>query len=166
MELEKADNTSSLIKQAQLIAHNKTSQLYTKETCVEFHQILFHLINQFRLSLDALYESWGPSKPLTMASKTFKTKILLSITYGYALQRLAKGAALKMHLKNIAPLLRQNLTLTRMDKSTDEEQEELNKDLKAVQPSITQGGVETPVWMSYLNWLRLMIAVRATESWT
>jgi len=39
-----------------------------------------------------------------------------------------------------------------------EEQEELDEDLKAVQPFVSKEGVEMPLWRSYVDWLRLIIA--------
>ena len=39
-----------------------------------------------------------------------------------------------------------------------EEPEELDEELKAVRPFVEVDGVETPLWQSYLDWLRLMVA--------
>jgi len=58
---------------------------------------------------------------------------------GTRLHKLTKGAALPMHLKSIAPLLRSfNLgdKITMPTPAPDEEQEEPDKELKAVQPFV------------------------------
>jgi hypothetical protein len=80
---------------------------------------------------------------------------------GYGLHKLVKGSVLRMHLQDIAPLLRIWNICTQTETSMpapNEEQEELDEDLKAVQPFVNVGGFQTPPWVSYGDWLRLMIA--------
>ena len=66
-----------------------------------------------------------------------------------------------MHLKNNAPLLRSlNLSnkVTMPMPVPDEEQEEPDKELKAVQPFVQVDGIKTPLWQSYVDWFQLMVA--------
>jgi hypothetical protein len=99
------------------------------------------------------------------SSELFKKAAERVYVYGYALQRLAHGAALRMHLQSIPPnLLQSNFspqtqTDTPMPAPGDaEEREESDVELKAVQPfAHVNGSVETRLWKSYVDWLRLII---------
>ena len=139
-------------------------RLYTQETCLEFHQLLVQLLLRFRSSLAALVTYRKGLEFSTQSPQDTKDEVERAVIYGYALHRLTKGAALPMHLKIIAPLLRSlNLggKITMPTPAPGEEQEEpkeLDEELKAVQPFVEVDGVETPLWQSYLDWLRLMVA--------
>jgi hypothetical protein len=139
-------------------------RLYTQDTCVEFHNLLMELLLCFQSSLGALRESYRKNSTLTVSAPScqdIKDNVECVVIYGYALHRLTKGAALPMHLKNIAHLLRSlNLgrKITMPTPAPGEEQEEPDEELKAVQPFVLVNGIETPVWQSYLDWLRLMVA--------
>lgn len=111
-------------------------------------------------SLEELARSRGKSDVSTKGSEDFKMGVEVVQACGYTLQRLTKGAALKMHLKTIAPLL---VCHHQMSPSrSDEEQENLNEDsdLKAVQPFVAKESTSTTllIWKSYFDWLSLMIA--------
>lgn len=138
---------------------NASILLYTKDTCLEFHKLLVELLERFVSSLERLEKTRGKEEVSTPASDEFKTAVGLAMTSGCALQRLTKGAALKMHLTTIAHLL---VSFIRRKPLSDEEQEEFDEDLKAVQPfiTITIGSTSTPrlLPMSYIDWLRLMLA--------
>ncbi|KAF8953369.1 hypothetical protein BDZ97DRAFT_1929731 [Flammula alnicola] len=88
-----------LMEQAKVAKDNKAFQFYTKDTCTEFHELLVELLLHFQESLDELAKARGNAKSPTKASDEFKQKVELIMLCGYGLQRLAKGAALRMHLK-------------------------------------------------------------------
>jgi len=124
---------------------------------IEFHHLLIELLMRFENSLAELAKARGNAKDPTRGSEEFKPKVELVMLCGYALQRLAEGAALRMHLKTIAPFLKSwNIhTRTSMSKSApDEEQEELDEDLKAIQPFVGKEGSETSLWQSYVDWFQ------------
>src|SRR5271169_2233629 len=146
-----------LTEQAKLAQNRKPVQFYTKDTCAEFHKLLIELLLRFKTSLDELKEARGDAKVPTRGSAVFKQKVALVMLCGYALQRLAKGAALRAHLKTIAPLLRNWKVRVSMP-APGEEPEELDEDLKAVQPFVSIEGVEISLWRSYIDYLRLIVA--------
>lgn len=159
-KLQKTNNYPRLIEQAKS-ASNKNFQLYTEGTCVEFHQLLLDLIDRFRGVLDGLQNNRGTEKASTKGSKEFKMNAQLAMVCAYGLQRLATGAAIRMHLRTIAVFLQRKHSRTSMPISgemQEEADEELDEDLKAVQPSVMKEGVEIPLWRSYVDWLRLMIS--------
>src|SRR6266699_1406515 len=83
-----------LMQQAKLAEDSKPFQLYTKDTCMEFHELLNELLLRFRTSLNEVAETRGDAKVPTQGSEEFKKKVKLVMLCGYALNKLAKGAAL------------------------------------------------------------------------
>ena len=151
----------TLLKQAKMV-RDKDFQLYTEDTCAEFHKLLIFLLVRFEEGLDKLGETRGDQMVPTPCSEEFQKSVEVVFTSGYALQRLAHGAALRMHLKTITPLLmRKFLSQTKMTMPAPgeaKEQEEVDEDLEAVQPFIKVNGViQTHLWKSYIDWLQLII---------
>ena len=150
----------TLLKQGKM-EFNKDYQLYTKDTCAEFHGLLILLLVRFEECLEKLGETRGDKEVSTPCSKEFKKSVELVMTCGYALQRLAHGAALRMHLKTIAPLLMhskfpslQEMTMPAPGETEGQEDE----DLKAVQPFVNVNSiVQTHLWKSYIEWLGLIM---------
>ncbi|KAJ3517712.1 hypothetical protein NLJ89_g341 [Agrocybe chaxingu] len=164
-----------LIKQAQTAQlavdeeeKEKNARLYTEESYMEFHRMLLYLIEAFTASLTALHDIRPPVPPKrrtalpTAATGDFKQQVKKAMLYGYAIQRLAHGAALKMHLKTIESQLRYyNASHPREpqpQKPGKEEEEELDEDVAAVCQSVSDGGVTTSLIDSYINWFRLLVA--------
>ena len=136
-------------------------QLYTKDTSADFHALLIFLLEGFKNTLEKLSKMRAAQKDSTPCSREFDKTVQLITTYGYALLRLSHGAALWMHLKTIAPLLQSNLEKLYFQAKTpapdgEQEHEELDADLKAVQFSVGDA-VENPLWQSYIDWLRLLM---------
>lgn len=140
-------------KKARAGAGSKDFQLYTQDTCEEFHGLLNKLLKLFEDSLTDLKKARGNPKVSTKGSEEFIEKVDLVMLFGNALLRLSKGAALKMHLKTITHLL------SRIHRTPvpGEEQEEPDEDLKAVQPFVSIEGALKPLATSYIDWLRLMV---------
>lgn len=156
--------TPKLLEQAQLACDRKPFQLYTNETCIEFHQLFLEIMKGFETSLDELAKTRGAEEVSTQGSVKFKQNVLLVSVHGYGLQKLAKSAGLKMHLKTITPLLINSPTLrsesemSMLNASAEQQELELDRDLEAIRPFASKEGVETPLWMSYIKWLKLMVA--------
>jgi hypothetical protein len=144
-----------LIALVEVVKVNSSFKFYTKDTCAEFHALLIALLGRFKTSLMKLAKARGNAGVLTKGSDEFKAKIVVVLFYGYALQHLAKGAALRTHLQTIAPLLRSGGM-----PAPDGEGEELDEDLKVVHPCTGVEGKTTPppLWMSYFDWLRLILS--------
>jgi len=143
------------------IEDHSAFQLYTQDTCMEFHKLFMHLLLCFQSSLKGLADCRHRLTALTPGSQVIKDTVECVLVYGHALHRLTRGAALPMHLRSIAPLLRgMNLgsKITMPMPAPDEEQEEPDEELKAVQPFVEVDGIKTPLWLSYLDWLWLMVA--------
>ena len=149
-----------LRRQAQLVKDGKDTRLYTEESYQEFHCMLLELINKFTKSLLELRDPLRTQKssmdhPIP-GDEAFKNKVSKALVYGYALQRLVKGAALKMHLQTIAPSLKMwNLRKSPTPISTEEELRERDEDIQAVHQSVQNGAA---VVTSYLDWFKLLIS--------
>ena len=95
----------NLLKQKDAAKDNTSFLLYTKDTCNEFHLLLVELLGCFNSSLFYLTIAQGTSGNPMPGSTDFKDGVVRVITCGCVLQKLTKGAALKMHLKTISHLL-------------------------------------------------------------
>ena len=148
-----------LLEKAKAAKDSEDIQFYTKDTCEEFHQLLLEVLISFEKSLENLNTARGNPEVPTQGSDDFKKKVDLVILYGYALERLTKGAALKMHLITISHLLNRTHRRSMAMPASGEEQTELDEDLEAVQPSVTVEGTSMPplISTSYIDWMKLMI---------
>jgi len=135
-------------------------ELYTEDTCIEFHHLLILLLERFQRGLERLHKTRGNEKVPTRCSEEFKMAVEDVFICGYALQRLAHGAALRMHMKTIATFLTPPQKETSMPAPNEakEEQEEVDEDLELVQPYVKVNGVtRTDVWQSHIDWLQLIM---------
>src|SRR6266567_1047044 len=148
-----------LTMQANALDEGKPVYLYTEDTCAEFHTLFLELLRNFLTSLDVLEKARGDPEGLTKGSEKFEGAVGNVMFSGYALEKLAKGAALQMHLQTIAHLLRAwNIGAQTPVPAPEEEQEEPDEELKAVQPFVSIEGNQTPLWKSYGDWLGLLVA--------
>lgn len=153
--------TPNLVKTAKLAEANKSFELYTEDTYMEFHNLLNELLRRFRDNLLELAKCRGKSKYSSAALPAFEKQVTLVMGSGYALHKIAKGSALRMHMHAIASQLEQARLQAGISKSMPapgEEDEELDEELVAVQPFVNISGIVTPLWRSYVDWLRLMVA--------
>jgi hypothetical protein len=155
----RTDEYPALMRQAQLVNDAKETKLYTEESHQEFHGMLLVLIADFTESLLVLGKLRNKKKlpdPAIKGDEVFKTAVAAAILYGYALQRLANGATLKMHLQTIAPLLQLwNRAHSPTPILTEEERQERDEDVQALHESVQNGAA---LVTSYLDWFRLLIS--------
>lgn len=155
----RTDQYPALMRQARLVKDAKETKLYTKESHQEFHGMLLVLIADFTESLLALGRLRNKKNLLGPAIKgdgVFKTAVAAAIVHGYALQRLANGATLKMHLQTIAPLLQSwNRDHSPAPFVTEQERQERDEDIQALHESVQN---EAALVKSYLDWFRLLIS--------
>ena len=158
-------------KQAELAEADQEFQLYSENTCQEFHRLFLEILTRFRTSLSDLKKFAGA--PSTPSNEEFKESASNLLAAGYWLLKLSTGAALPMHLKTIEAQLddprRADMSMpmprgnAEMDEEQGEEQDERDEELQAVQPSAIcmkenkPAPVPVPLWKSYRNWLRLMM---------
>ena len=149
-----------IVSQAKLAADRKPFQLYTKSTCQQFHQLLLLLLTGFQKHLQMLSDLSNVDNP-----NEFGKHVAAVLVYRYGLQALANSNALRMHLENIEHLLNDHCRsesnpMPKVKREEDPQEDvELEQDveLKAVHFSTTMNGMRIPLWMSYCDWLRLMV---------
>ena len=87
------------------VADNEGLELYTKDTCKEFHSLLCKLLRKFSEVIEKLAHAQGKPNTQTAASASFKTKLANVLKWGYPLQHLVRGAVIGRHLQTIASAL-------------------------------------------------------------
>lgn len=144
----------------QLPPKGKPFQLYTSETCMEFHNLLLELLDSFQLSLRKLKPFRG--KPVHDPD-LFRKLLRKILVYGFALLSIARGNAIEMHLQSIEGLLadhrRANVKPSPMPEEEDMEKDGTmaEEELEVVQPLLSDTGLPMPLWKTYRDWLRLMV---------
>jgi DNA-binding transcriptional regulator GbsR (MarR family) len=118
-------------------------QLYTSETCTEFHNLVVGLLVKFKKSCFSLAKEKG---------NTFRSEVASMIVCGHTLLRIARGSAFEMHLQNIASLLEDHRTEISMPKD-----DAVSEELLPVLLSITDEGQPIPLWKTYRDWMQLMV---------
>ena len=95
----------NLLKQKDMAKDDTSFLLYTKDTCNKFHLLLVELLGHFNSSLFYLTIAWAHQGIQRWAPQILRMGVVHVVTCGCVLQKLTKGAALKMHLKTISHLL-------------------------------------------------------------
>ena len=155
-------------QQAKLAEANQKFELYNENTCKEFHYLLLELLERFQTSVSALSALQKRRSPANLPSEQFEQTLVKVLLNGFALQRIAKGSALRMHMRTIEAKLadhrRPDMSpgeTAEKDEEWGEEQDERDEELEAVQPytvSVKKNvPVPVPLWKSYRNWLNLML---------
>ena len=135
-------------------------ELYTNETCAEFHLLLLELLDSFKNALDGLAgldfdkADKSHSSDLNVKKKKFNWFVGNVHRNGYALLRLSRGRAFQLYLENIQTLLKDprgssvGASIGEDEEEIDEE--EIDEELEAIQS-------EKALLKSYTAWLRLMV---------
>jgi hypothetical protein len=85
----------------------------------------------------------------------FEAHLSIVALIGNGLRLLSRSAAIESHMRAIEPSLRK--LQAQVVTKRDDEQEEPDTELQSVQPSTHRGDQTLPLWMSYLEWLMLMV---------
>jgi hypothetical protein len=134
-------------------------QLYSAETCEEFHTVLIEVLKHFHLALQHLNTFRHPEGQASLES--IVNDVLF---YGLLLHTIVYGSMIESHLQGIADLLvllyNKHIQAGPNKGSTDggEEAEEEDTELAAVQPRTMQEDGPLTVWQSFRDWLRLMVS--------
>lgn len=137
---------------------HKPILFYTKDTYQEFHALLLELLAIFGESLRNLCDATstsndsGPGSSSSVNIHVSRVKVVAS-----GLQMLTRGAVLETHLETIESSLREHRRVNTVSTSIEEAKEEQDEDLKAVQPRVTLSGTTLPLYMSYKEWLKLIL---------
>jgi len=147
--------------------------IYNNETSREFHLLLLELLESFESAVKDVRDLLGlAQKP---DDYSFKLDEALDDTrvYGYALLKLARGQAFRMHMENIAPLLKKSYFNNRNNLEAQalnaedlvagpKDPEDENEELVALQPVLLpigdNEGSRKTLTKSYVDWLRLTLA--------
>lgn len=143
--------------QALLAQQKQRFQIYTYDTCGEFHAVLVEYLERLHASLKDLQEA--PD------AQEFYRHILAVILSSCALQRMANGSALQRHLKAIAPLINigsyshPEAAAENPEGNADGRQDDVGQhaELDEVQPFVIKDGTQIPLFRAYEEWLRLML---------
>ena len=138
---------------------NHPFQLYTRETCQEYHNVLMEALHQFETYLVKLLAlEKGQSSALQEC-------LYAILTYGNLLMKISLGSAVAQHLKTIEAVLRIHHRAHSEGADDDSEHdgdqlEEPDDDLIAVQTYVVdENGVPRPLWKSYMDWFRLILSL-------
>jgi hypothetical protein len=157
--------------------------LYSRDTCMEFHELLVELLVAFKpllVMLTELDKLLLSDEANEANGKKFRGCLATIVLIGYGLHLLSKSAALDMHLQIIELHLRDKLKSddapTTMDTLgsgndlgnadaapvkvdiPDRSEDEPDDALEAVQPSVKVDGVAMPLWRSYKEWMKLLLS--------
>jgi hypothetical protein len=127
-------------------------ELYTNDTRTEFHHLLLFLLLRFEVVLQRLVPDKNSSDSGPEPS-VFKESVEQLSYYAYALLRLARGRAFRMHLENIEHLL-DDPRHPSAGASTDDYNEEHDH---AQQEEDFDGVLPPQKLKSYVAWLRLIV---------
>lgn len=142
------DKITTLSQRCEATPEAARNQLYTADTCAQFHWLLCTLLRSFQGQLERL---------LSSATHHDFCEILGSVAFfGRSLRILARSGAVESHLKAIEPKLLLNGGKGRG--RADEEEQDPDIELQSVQPSASKNSLKIPLWQSYKDWLTLMIA--------
>lgn len=99
----------NMLQVAKGVASNSEApfDLYTNATCIEFHRLLINLLVGFRETVANLSKQskLAMKKDSTFSKTAFEQDLSRGRTFGYALMRMARGRAFRMHMENIEFLL-------------------------------------------------------------
>ncbi|KAF8345214.1 hypothetical protein F5887DRAFT_1196494 [Amanita rubescens] len=156
------DKIPNLYELCKSTAGDRSARLYTADTCSEFHWLLHTLLEMFEDRLEKLHNdrSRDPGGFLSLLRGP--------MLFGNALWAISRSGAIESHLKAIEDklLLLQGTADKGQDRSGAGEGEikgsgaeggEIDADHQGVQPSAYRDDAEVPLWMSYRDWLRLMV---------
>jgi len=156
------DKIPNLHKLCKSTAGDRSARLYTADTCTEFHWLLRQLLEMFEDLLKKLHNNRlkNPEKFLSL--------LHAPILFGNALWVISRNGAIESHLKAIEDKLL--LLHETADKGQDRsgagegeingsgaEGDEIDADHQDVQPFTYRGDNKVPLWMSYRDWLQLMV---------
>jgi len=142
----------NLLQQGEAASTQGQYNIYTEDTYIEFHALLCKLLKCFEESLDKLKTYHKEKDRLSKLSK-FELHLAAVLTYGTALQLLARCSAIDKHLKAIKPFLSNHCH----DKTADIKLQMMMEKKEEVVDVELEGTTVQSRWKSYRDWLRLIV---------
>jgi hypothetical protein len=163
--LSKLADISNLLQAKKAKDAGTPSEIYNKDTYMEFHGLLFKLLDGFHKELKLLdtFQTEMANSRLTVSDLEFVKKRLQTVRImGRSLRAMVSGAAIEKYLQNIAHLLEVDngeswTEKTEEDADFEAPMEEDTDEYDAFKPySMHHDQVLLP-WQSYKDWLRLTV---------
>ena len=130
---------------------------YTATTHKEFHELLCVLLEEFEKTLQKLMKICQKAVILSQGSAKFTKLINSTCLYGYALQQIVNGSAIKQHLQNIEYSLQDHHWAEMEQDMVDVE--EVDADLDFLVNLLNDTTMlKQRLWESYFNWLKLILS--------
>ena len=160
--------TPNLLALAKL--NSPTFPIYNEKTRMEFHQLLLELLNCFEKAVVDLCNISGLKTKSNDDSSQFTNALAGAHMYGYGLLKIARGQTFRMHMENIAPLLKKPHHTMPVPASNAEDPVEEAKDKELEDTEVEEelssvlllnkdkGGTQKTLTKSYVDWLRLTVA--------
>jgi hypothetical protein len=154
----------NLHKQSVAAIAGKPFEVYTNDTCSEFHALLLELLHLFEVNLAKLVTCRSAIHQGEPMPASFESSLGNVVAIGDALECIARGSAIEAHFRTIESSLvdhRRHSVVQQGTKASNEGETGLEPDTLHVQVqpyAIGEGGQVAPLWMSYRDWLRLMVA--------
>ncbi len=145
----------NLREQAEAASNGTPFDVYTDKTKEEFHNILCEILHDYTTSMTELAKYYDPKQSADL--QDFRLRLYEAAISGNALLHLARSSAIEKHLQAIEHLLG-DFRRNKADDTRMVEEDEIDDDLRSVQPSAVHDGQVIPLWESYLKWLRLMVS--------
>jgi hypothetical protein len=161
---ERAKTKIPNLEKAAKAAQNKEPfKLYSKDTCMEFHELLREILERFQQSLNDLRtlmrskvrNSKEPrNSPDQSEPKDIMDKLRDVLAFGRTLRGIVQGSAITAHLAAIAPFLEVKAGKFWPMACESEDDAEFH----LLKPYSTEGDREPLLpWKSFHDWLRLMV---------
>ena len=137
---------------------SKPYALYTQDTYMEFHHLVCELLKSFTTAVKGLLASCNKSADPIQRLQACKDSLNHAMAFGYALLQLVSGSGSQCYFQNIASVLDDHcrVELSRVVDANVEE--EHDNDLQWLQQAVNNDQLPEPLWKSYRDWLRLMLA--------
>ena len=138
---------------------SETGSYYGKDVRMEFHQLLCRLLDVFEQSLSDLSNHLKDDKKRRVDFDKHVYSVLFS---GTALWEISRGSAIRQHLQDILPLLKEaymntdNETWPAPTDAAPKENVDADE-LEGVQPFVMSGGKLRSLSQSFRDWLKLMV---------
>jgi hypothetical protein len=151
----------NLLEQATAAIAGQPHRIYTDDTCSEFHELLLELLHLFEENLANLLVC-RQQQSSTESLASLEPHMKRVYIFGHALACISRGSAINTHLKTIESSLldrRRHADVKPMKVSKqDDDVPEFDSLHAEVQPyALVVGQEVVPLWMSYRDWLRLMV---------
>jgi hypothetical protein len=126
-------------------------QLYTAETCWEFHRLLVWLFAMLQQKIEKLQDALGSPSPTNI-----KSKVAAVYAAGFTLWKMCSCKSFETHLRSIEHHLPPRPARSRPAPSFEEDEDD-DPDVDDTTSATSHDGKPLKLWASYRNWALLMV---------